>query len=117
MASSYIKVLSLYIGLSNVYEVHMAKLNKKNRISKAEWLEAAMSVLETEGINAVKIERLAKVLKTSRSGFYWHFQDRSALAERDFGLLAHGIYRDSHQEGTTRGGAPEKTLVPDYAND
>lgn len=79
MASSYIKVLSMKNGLSNVYEVNMAKNNKKKRVSKAEWLEAAMSVMEKEGINAVKIERLAKVLKTSRSGFYWHFQDRSAL--------------------------------------
>jgi AcrR family transcriptional regulator len=51
----------------------------KKHTSKAEWLETALSVLEKEGADGVKIERLAKVLKTSRSGFYWHFQDRAEL--------------------------------------
>ena len=52
---------------------------KKKRTSKAEWLEAALSVMESEGVDAIKIDRLAKTLKTSRSGFYWHFQDRAEL--------------------------------------
>ena len=57
----------------------MTKTTKRKHTSKAEWLEAALSVLENEGIDGVKIERLAKYLKTSRSGFYWHFQDRAEL--------------------------------------
>ena len=43
------------------------------------WLEKALEVLEAEGVNAVKIDRLAKLLETSRSGFYWHFKDRQDL--------------------------------------
>jgi AcrR family transcriptional regulator len=57
----------------------MTKTNRRKHTSKAEWLDAALSVLEHEGIDGVKIERLAKELKTSRSGFYWHFQDRAEL--------------------------------------
>ncbi len=57
----------------------MTKITKQKRTSKAEWLEAALAALENEGIDGVKIERLAKDLKISRSGFYWHFQDRSEL--------------------------------------
>jgi len=57
----------------------MATPDKRKHTSKAEWLETAMSILASEGINAVKIETLAKRLKTSRSGFYWHFQDRAEL--------------------------------------
>jgi AcrR family transcriptional regulator len=53
-------------------------MNKK-RTSKAEWLEKALEVLEVEGISGVKIDRLAKQLETSRSGFYWHFKDRQDL--------------------------------------
>ena len=53
-------------------------MNQK-RTSKAEWLEKALEVLEAEGVNGVKINRLAKLLETSRSGFYWHFKGRSDL--------------------------------------
>jgi AcrR family transcriptional regulator len=54
------------------------KLNIK-RISKAEWLDAALNALEEGGIDAVRIERLAKKLGTSRSGFYWHFRSLENL--------------------------------------
>ena len=59
----------------------MTKAAQKKRTSKTEWLETALSVFEGEGSAAVKIERLAKELKTSRSGFYWHFQDRDELLQ------------------------------------
>jgi len=59
--------------------VEMTKTVQKKRTSKSEWLEAALFFFESEGLGAVKIERLAKELKTSRSGFYWHFQDRDEL--------------------------------------
>lgn len=52
---------------------------KKKRVSKADWLEKALDVLEKDGLEAVKIDRLAKELKVSRSGFYWHFEDRNLL--------------------------------------
>lgn len=49
------------------------------RISRANWLEKALEILERDGIDEVKINRLAKELKVSRSGFYWHFESRQAL--------------------------------------
>jgi AcrR family transcriptional regulator len=57
----------------------MKKTDKKKRTSKSEWLETALALFERAGLGAVKIDRLAKELKTSRSGFYWHFQDRDEL--------------------------------------
>lgn len=51
----------------------------KNRVSKAEWLEQALSVLESDGIDAIKVESLAKKLKVSKGGFYWHFKNRQSL--------------------------------------
>ena len=51
----------------------------KKRVSKAEWLERALKVLEKDGINEVKIDRLARELNVSRSGCYWHFKNRKAL--------------------------------------
>lgn len=57
----------------------MSKLTKKKRTSKYEWVEAALVVLEREGVDGIKIDRLARNLKIAKSGFYWHFQNRAKL--------------------------------------
>ena len=88
----------------------MTKSKKVKRTSKAEWLEVALSVLESEGVTAVKVERLAKELKTSRSGFYWHFQDRAELLKE---MLAY--WRTEYTETVIKNGkqldvSPEQRL-------
>ena len=55
------------------------KQRSTKRTSKAEWFETALRVLGDEGIEGVRVERLARDLGTSRSGFYWHFKDRRDL--------------------------------------
>ena len=55
------------------------KKEKLRRVSKAQWLEMALEVLETDGIAGVRIEVLAKRLAISKSGFYWHFRNREHL--------------------------------------
>ncbi|MCD6526545.1 MAG: TetR/AcrR family transcriptional regulator [Desulfuromonas sp.] len=63
---------------------------KKNKgISKDQWLVKALELLVSNGFEAVKIERLAKLLGTSRSGFYWHFKNRQDLLQHllDFWAL------------------------------
>ncbi len=54
---------------------------KNKGISKNQWLAKALDVLESNGFEAVKIESLAKLLGTSRSGFYWHFKNRQDLLQ------------------------------------
>lgn len=49
------------------------------------WLEAAYEALLDGGVDAVKIQPLAKRLKLSRTSFYWFFEDREALLA---GLIA-----------------------------
>jgi AcrR family transcriptional regulator len=51
----------------------------KKRVSKADWLAAALEELERGGVDAVRIEQLARKLGVAKSGFYWHFQDRPDL--------------------------------------
>jgi len=65
------------------------KATRKGRTSKAEWFEAALRVLRDEGISGVRIERLARDLKTSKSGFYWHFTDRRDLFMQLLDYWAH----------------------------
>jgi AcrR family transcriptional regulator len=49
------------------------------RGSRQGWLEAGYQALLEGGIDAVKIQPLAKQLGLSRTSFYWFFQDREAL--------------------------------------
>ena len=57
------------------------KTNKIKRVSKDQWLTKALDTLESNGVEAVKIERLARGLGISRSGLYWHFENRQDLLE------------------------------------
>ncbi|GGF43807.1 TetR family transcriptional regulator [Aliidongia dinghuensis] len=45
------------------------------------WLEAAYESLLESGVEAVKIQPLAKKLNLSRTSFYWFFEDREALLQ------------------------------------
>lgn len=49
------------------------------RGSREGWLEAGYQALIDGGIDAVKIQPLAKRLNLSRTSFYWFFDDRDAL--------------------------------------
>ncbi|OIQ28909.1 MAG: TetR family transcriptional regulator [Alphaproteobacteria bacterium MedPE-SWcel] len=53
--------------------------NTRIRGSRQLWLDAALDLLTTNGIEAVKIMPLAKSLGQTRTGFYWYFKDLSAL--------------------------------------
>jgi AcrR family transcriptional regulator len=57
------------------------KRKKMERVSKDQWLAKALDILETNGVEAVKIGRLAMEFGISRSGFYWHFKNRQDLLE------------------------------------
>jgi AcrR family transcriptional regulator len=50
-------------------------------IGPKEWIAAARSMLISQGIEAVKIDRIAKGLGVTRGGFYWHFRGREALLD------------------------------------
>lgn len=43
------------------------------------WVDAAFDMLAEGGIDAVRVDPLAKRLGVTRGSFYWHFKDRDAL--------------------------------------
>lgn len=49
------------------------------RGSRDVWLDAALTLLVEGGIDAVRIQPLAKRLNIARTSFYWHFTDRDTL--------------------------------------
>ncbi|HRK63647.1 MAG TPA: TetR/AcrR family transcriptional regulator [Terricaulis sp.] len=48
-------------------------------LDAATWIETAMDALAEGGIEAVRVDPLAKRLGVTRGSFYWHFKDRDAL--------------------------------------
>jgi AcrR family transcriptional regulator len=52
---------------------------REGAFDREHWLAAARKMLIKSGIDQVKIERLSKQVKVTRSSFYWHFQSRADL--------------------------------------
>ncbi|MEE3850683.1 TetR/AcrR family transcriptional regulator [Gordonia sp. LSe1-13] len=50
-----------------------------SRLTVDDWLNAAMQVLISDGVGAIKISRLCERLGVTKGSFYWHFTDISAL--------------------------------------
>ena len=78
------------------------------RTSKNEWLRIALETLDKEGVEALRIERLAKKLGVSRSSFYWYFKDRNDLRDQLIDLWEYestsiGISNPRLQELTPKG--------------
>lgn len=49
------------------------------RTPRAAWIEAGLRALAEGGLDAVRVEALARALGVTKGGFYWHFDDRRAL--------------------------------------
>ena len=71
--------------------------NDTGRGSRELWLTAAYETLVQTGVDAVRIQPLGKVLKLSRTSFYWFFKDREDLLEA---LLA--LWREKNTGGLVR---------------
>ena len=81
---------------------------RKPRVKKSDWLNAALDVLKKHGIEAVRVERLAAQLSVSKSGFYYHFSDRQELHKA---LIEHWRNFDGRPVEAQRG---MRDLEPEY---
>jgi AcrR family transcriptional regulator len=57
---------------------------KASPLQPDDWIRAAFARLSSEGIDAVRVELLARDLGVSKGSFYWHFQDREELLAKTF---------------------------------
>jgi AcrR family transcriptional regulator len=48
-------------------------------LTPGHWIDAAIQLLEDHGIDAVRVDDLARRLGVTRGSFYWHFKDRDDL--------------------------------------
>jgi AcrR family transcriptional regulator len=51
------------------------------RTPRNSWIDEGLRALAAGGLDAVRIEPLARALGVTKGGFYWHFDDRRALLE------------------------------------
>lgn len=59
----------------------MSDKPKNQRLTRESWIKGAFDTLHEEGVDQIRIERLAKKLKVTKGSFYWHFKDRSELLD------------------------------------
>jgi AcrR family transcriptional regulator len=56
-------------------------LPERKQLQRFDWLLNALEIFVAEGIDAVRITRLAQDLGVTRGSFYWHFQNREDLID------------------------------------
>jgi AcrR family transcriptional regulator len=58
------------------------RLAKALPLQPDDWIRAALAKLSALGVDAVRVEALARDLRVSKGSFYWHFRDRKDLLEK-----------------------------------
>jgi AcrR family transcriptional regulator len=54
----------------------------RSLLTPEDWVSAATELLVDNGIDAVRVDVVARILKVTRGSFYWHFKDRDDLLAR-----------------------------------
>lgn len=54
-------------------------MNVRTNLTREDWIEAAQHVLVSGGVDAVRVDTLAKQMKITRGSFYYHFKSRDEL--------------------------------------
>ena len=83
--------------------------SKATRLDAAAWVAAAFGALADGGIDAVRVEPLAKALGITKGSFYWHFADRRALLDAMLEAWMQGRVAAIRQQAPLRG-APAAVL-------
>jgi AcrR family transcriptional regulator len=57
------------------------KASGQHRLSRDDWIAAALAAIADGGLPAVAVEPLAARLGATKGSFYWHFENRDALLD------------------------------------
>ena len=56
-------------------------VNRSEPLGRQDWIAAGLAAMAEGGVDAVRVDPLAKSLGITRGSFYWHFSDRRALLD------------------------------------
>jgi AcrR family transcriptional regulator len=59
----------------------MVKQQESVKLGRINWIDCGIRVLAESGVEAVRVEPIAKLLNVTKGSFYWHFKNREALLE------------------------------------
>lgn len=62
------------------------------KLGRQDWVKTGLAVLAESGVEAVRVEPLAKRMKVTKGSFYWHFKDRNDLLDA---ILAEWVQIDT----------------------
>lgn len=84
------------------------------------WIEAALDALAEGGIEAVRVDPLAKKLGVTRGSFYWHFKDRDALHQAMLRTwrerASYSVYNRVERTAETAGERLKRLLALPYSS-
>ncbi|WP_157229244.1 TetR/AcrR family transcriptional regulator [Rivularia sp. PCC 7116] len=61
---------------------HRMVENKENiKLGRKDWIEQGLKVLGESGVEALRVEPLAKLMNVTKGSFYWHFKNRQELLD------------------------------------
>jgi len=78
----------------------------RKQLQRFDWLQQALEVFVSAGIDAVRITRLADDLGVTRGSFYWHFENREDLIDA---LV--GYWKDKNTAAITQAVASVDSLA------
>jgi AcrR family transcriptional regulator len=68
-------------GSSTAERKNEAQVGERNRLSAADWEQAALDLIAEQGLAGLAVESLARRLGVTKGSFYWHFASREALIQ------------------------------------
>src|SRR5262245_66201756 len=78
------------VSSAGMAQASRAKQGNSARLDADAWIAAAFEALAAGGVDAVRVEPLAKALGITKGSFYWHFTDRRALLDAMLSAWAQG---------------------------
>jgi len=91
--------------------------DKVVRLDAQAWIAAGFDALADAGIDAVRVEPLAKSLAITKGSFYWHFADRRALIDAMLSAWSEGrVAAIRQQTGRGEPAAVLRTLADLYTH-
>lgn len=82
------------------------------KVTREDWINAALDVLVSDGVDRVKVQNLGNRLGVSRSSFYWYFESRQGLLDA---LLKY--WQDTNTAAiVTQAEAPADTITEAVCN-
>ena len=82
------------------------KASGPRRLTRDDWVTAALAAITGGGLAAVAVEPLAARLGATKGSFYWHFENRDALLEAAIGRWEKETTTDVVAEITAAHDAP-----------